>query len=94
MVLDGLGGVRRPLDELLRGLRLGMGPCQGAYCALRAAGVQEMVSPAGGGALGPLRDFLDERMRGVRPVLWGDQARQLGLNEIVYRDVLDLEHGP
>ncbi|TMC05420.1 MAG: anaerobic glycerol-3-phosphate dehydrogenase subunit A [Chloroflexi bacterium] len=85
---------RTPIDDLLRATRLGMGPCQGAYCALRAAGILERAEPAGGSSLAPLRGFLDERMKGDRPILWGDQARQLRLNEIVYREVLDLDHGP
>lgn len=85
---------RPPLEELLRSLRLGMGPCQGAYCALRAAGILEEMRPIGETALAPLRDFLAERMKGVRPVLWGDQARQQRLNEILYQEVLDVDHGP
>ena len=85
---------RTALDEMTRSLRLGMGPCQGAFCALRAAGILEETHPAGERALAPLRDFLEERMKGVRPVLWGDQARQFRLNEIIYRDVLELDHAP
>jgi len=40
------------------------------------------------------RLFLDERMKGDRPIMWGDQARQFRLNEIIYRDVLALDHAP
>jgi glycerol-3-phosphate dehydrogenase len=83
-----------PIDDLLRATRLGMGPCQGAFCSLRAAGILERARPPGRPALGPLRDFLDERMKGGRPILWGDQARQLHLNQVIYREVLDLDHAP
>jgi glycerol-3-phosphate dehydrogenase len=83
------------LDDMLRALRLGMGPCQGGFCSLRAAGLLERDRPTGSGAaLGPLRDFLDERMKGMRPILWADQVRQFQLNEIMYRDVLNLDHSP
>ncbi|MGH7776696.1 MAG: anaerobic glycerol-3-phosphate dehydrogenase subunit GlpA [Candidatus Dormibacterales bacterium] len=83
------------LDDMLRGLRLGMGPCQGAFCSLRAAGLLQARHPRPGtGALAPLAGFLEERLKGVRPVLWEDQARQFHLNEIVYREVLDLDHAP
>jgi glycerol-3-phosphate dehydrogenase len=83
------------LDDMLRGLRLGMGPCQGGFCSLRAAGLLERERPAGSeAALRPLLDFLDERMKGMRPILWTDQVRQFRLNEIIYRDVLDLDHTP
>jgi len=85
---------RAPIDDVLRATRLGMGPCQGAFCTLRAAGIMERARPAVGSPLAPARDFLDERMKGTRPILWGDQARQLRLNEIIYREVLDLDHAP
>jgi glycerol-3-phosphate dehydrogenase len=85
---------RTPIDDVLRATRLGMGPCQGAFCSLRAAGILERAEPAAGSPLEPLRQFLDERMKGSRPILWGDQARQLRLNELTYREVLDLDHAP
>jgi glycerol-3-phosphate dehydrogenase len=81
------------LDDLLRGLRVGMGPCQATFCALRAGALlQERRPRAGVEALAPVREFLEERLKGNRPILWGDQARQQRLTEIVYREVLDLEH--
>jgi glycerol-3-phosphate dehydrogenase len=82
------------IDDMLRALRLGMGPCQGAFCTLRAAGILEEMRPTGASALQPVREFLDERMKGDRPILWGDQARQFGLTEIMYRDVFDLDNAP
>jgi glycerol-3-phosphate dehydrogenase len=91
--VDSFSG-RPRIDDMLRGLRLGMGPCQGGFCTLRAAGVLERMRPVGEGALAPVRDFLDERLKGDRPIMWGDQARQFRLNEIIYRDVLALDHGP
>jgi len=81
------------LEDLLRALRLGMGPCQGAFCSLRAAGLLQRLRPrAGLEALVPLVAFLEERAKGNRPVLWDDQARQHRLNEIIYREVLALDH--
>jgi glycerol-3-phosphate dehydrogenase len=71
-----------------------MGPCQGAFCTLRAAGILERMRPSGVAALNPVRHFLDERMKGDRPIMWGDGARQFRLNEIIYRDVLALDHAP
>lgn len=86
------GGVS-DLTEMLRTLRLGMGPCQGAFCGLRAAGVLEALGAAGeDGGVARLVEFLDERLKGQRPVLWGEQARQFQLAEIVYRDLLNLDH--
>ena len=85
---------RPEIDDMLRALRLGMGPCQGAFCTLRAAGILERMRPSGVAALNPVQHFLDERMKGDRPILWGDGARQFRLNEIIYRDVLALDHAP
>jgi glycerol-3-phosphate dehydrogenase len=85
---------RTPFDDVLRATRLGMGPCQGAFCGLRLAGIMERAAPADGSPLEPLRRFLDERMKGSRPILWQDQARQFRLNEMIYREVLDLDHAP
>jgi glycerol-3-phosphate dehydrogenase len=95
MVQEFIEAHGRPrIDDMLRGLRLGMGPCQGAFCTLRATGILAQMRPSEESPLNPLREFLDERMKGDQPILWGDQARQFGLNEIIYRDVLDLEHAP
>jgi glycerol-3-phosphate dehydrogenase len=80
-----------PLGDALRALRLGMGPCQGCFCALRATGIRAAGLSNGEDGLAPLRDVLEERMRGNRPILWGDQARQHRLTEIVYREVLAVD---
>ncbi|MEA3350677.1 MAG: anaerobic glycerol-3-phosphate dehydrogenase subunit GlpA, partial [Chloroflexota bacterium] len=84
------------LDDIQRDLRLGMGPCQGGYCSLRAAGILYQESGGGDRVSGirdqetgsvdraggdgrrsviktnvALRDFLEERWKGLLPVLWG-----------------------
>ena len=41
-----------------------------------------------------LRDFLQERWKGVLPILWGQQLRQERLNELVYINVLNADHLP
>jgi glycerol-3-phosphate dehydrogenase len=38
-----------------------------------------------------LADFVDERYRGVRPLLWGHQLRQFYLDEMIYRRTLGLD---
>jgi hypothetical protein len=37
-----------------------------------------------------LRDFVEERFRGNRPLLWGHQLRQALLDESIYRRSLGL----
>ncbi|HIQ06062.1 MAG TPA: anaerobic glycerol-3-phosphate dehydrogenase subunit A [Anaerolineae bacterium] len=78
------------LDDIRRGLRLGMGPCQGGFCAYRAVGIlhQEKSLPVEQGNQSLTR-FLDERWKGTYPVLWGDQLRQYFLDDWIYRGLLN-----
>jgi glycerol-3-phosphate dehydrogenase len=41
-----------------------------------------------------LRDFLQERWKGVVPILWGRQLKQERLDELIYMDVLNAQHLP
>ena len=43
---------------------------------------------------GALRDFLQERWKGVWPILYGDQLRQARLDDWIFQGVLDVEHLP
>ncbi len=79
------------LDDLRRDLRLGMGPCQAGFCAYRAAGiVQETCGLPAEASVETLREFVNERFRGNRPLLWGHQLRQALLDESIYRRSLGL----
>ncbi|MEW6266678.1 MAG: anaerobic glycerol-3-phosphate dehydrogenase subunit A [Thermodesulfobacteriota bacterium] len=83
-------GVRNILD-LRRRTRLGMGPCQGEICAYRAAGLlEELGSVRGREALDMLIEFLEERFKGVRPVLWGDALREIEFTYWIYQGLFGL----
>jgi hypothetical protein len=41
-----------------------------------------------------LRDFVQERWKGVLPVISGPRLRQLRFNELIYRDLLNIEGLP
>ncbi|MBP8973942.1 MAG: anaerobic glycerol-3-phosphate dehydrogenase subunit A [Anaerolineae bacterium] len=83
------------LDDLRRDLRLGMGPCQAGFCSVRAAGIlQAIKGQTSAEATAALGAFVDERFRGVRPLLWGHQLRQLYLDELIYRRTLGLDRLP
>ena len=41
-----------------------------------------------------LRDFVEERWRGIQALAWGDQLRQMRLDAWILHGVLDLEHLP
>ena len=41
-----------------------------------------------------LRDFLQERWKGVLPILWGRQLKQERLDELIYLSILNVDHLP
>jgi glycerol-3-phosphate dehydrogenase len=83
------------LDDLRRRLRLGMGPCQGGFCIYRATGILHGLDRLDGHqASTALLEFLQERWKGVWPILYGDQLRQARLDDWIFQGVLDLEHLP
>jgi glycerol-3-phosphate dehydrogenase len=83
------------LDDVRRLLRLGMGPCQGGFCIYRATGILHgldgMTAEAANGAL---LAFLQERWKGAWPILYGDQLRQVRLDDWIFQGVLDVGHLP
>ncbi|HZE03718.1 MAG TPA: (2Fe-2S)-binding protein, partial [Solirubrobacteraceae bacterium] len=83
------------LDDIRRQLRLGMGPCQGGFCIYRATGILHALGGLGAEqADASLLDFLQERWKGIWPVLYGDQLRQVRLDDWIFQGVLDVEHLP
>ena len=78
------------LSDLRRLTRLGMGPCQGAYCSFRATGyLHECGKSTDPNKL--LIDDVQERWNGSLPVLWGWQARQSELSRRVYLGLMNME---
>jgi glycerol-3-phosphate dehydrogenase len=83
------------LDDLRRLLRLGMGPCQGGFCIYRATGIlHEFKRLDQRSANSSLLDFLQERWKGVYPILHGDQLRQATLNDWIFQGLLAVQHLP
>jgi glycerol-3-phosphate dehydrogenase len=88
------------LDDLRRTTRLGMGPCQGAFCTCRAAAVLAERYDAGtlpAAAPDPndsLKGFLHERLRGAAPIAWGDQLMELWLEAGIYRGTMAIDSLP
>ncbi|PHQ96997.1 MAG: anaerobic glycerol-3-phosphate dehydrogenase subunit A [Marinosulfonomonas sp.] len=72
--------------------RIGKGACQGAFCAMRVTshlydtGVYDSHD-----GLELMRDFINERFRGVRPVSWGEQLAQMELAEILHCGLAGLD---
>ena len=83
------------LDDIRRLLRLGMGPCQGGFCIYRATGILHGLDGlAAEQANRALSHFLHERWKGMWPILYGDQLRQVRLDDWIFQGVLGIEHLP
>lgn len=83
------------LDDMRRTVRLGMGPCQGGFCMYRATGLLHAVDHLDGPAANDsLVRFLEERWKGVWPILYGDQLRQARFDDWVFQGLLDIGHLP
>jgi glycerol-3-phosphate dehydrogenase len=81
------------LGDFRRTLRLGMGPCQGGFCIYRATGIMHGIDGmTAEQANEVLLSFLQERWKGVRPILYGDQLRQARLDDWIFQGVLDVGH--
>lgn len=78
------------LDDIRRDLRLGMGPCQGGFCAYRTVGIASRVAPWIK-AEKSLAAFVLERWKGVQPLGWGRTLRQIELNRRIYFELLCLQ---
>jgi len=79
------------LVDLRRRTRLGMGPCQGGLCAYRVAGIfQELGGALSGDTNKLLEDFLEERWKGMKPVLWGDSLREAEFLYWIYQGLFGI----
>ncbi|MFZ7104808.1 MAG: FAD-dependent oxidoreductase [Peptococcaceae bacterium] len=80
------------LSDVRRLTRLGMGPCQGTFCTFRAAGYYHQsrgLKVAETNRL--LKEHIEERWKGSKPVLWGQQAQEIQLTRGIYLGLLNLE---
>lgn len=77
--------------DLRRRTRIGMGPCQGVLCAYRCAGaLVDEQGTDGAEATEMLREFLEERWKGVKPVLWGDTLREAEFAYWIFEGIFGL----
>jgi glycerol-3-phosphate dehydrogenase len=80
------------IGDIQHRTRLGMGPCQGGFCTYRAMGImQETGKISQEESIQILKEFLQRRFKGIKPVLWGDQLREEQLIEYIYLGILSME---
>jgi glycerol-3-phosphate dehydrogenase len=72
--------------------RAGKGPCQGSFCTIRIAsylydlGYYDDIA-----GLWLMREFLNERFKGLRSIIWGQQTAQMELAEALHCGLLGLD---
>ena len=76
------------LTDLRRRTRVGMGTCQGGFCACRAAGLLARANGCVEREREDLVRFLQERWKGNFPIGWGDTLRESEYTQWVYKHVL------
>jgi len=85
-------GEEMTLEAIALRSRVGKGPCQGSFCGIRICSYlydQGHYRDATG--LTHLRAFFDERFKGQRSVIWGQQAAQMELAEALHCGLLGLD---
>ena len=80
------------LVDLRRRTRVGMGTCQGELCACRAAGMLADAHKCTDRAKGDLKNFVNERWKGMYPICWGDTLRESEYSQWIYSGVCGLEN--
>ena len=78
------------LVDIRRRTRVGMGTCQGELCGCRTAGLLARAHNCTSKARADLKDFIQERWKGMYPVAWGETLRESEYSQWVYGEVLGL----
>jgi glycerol-3-phosphate dehydrogenase len=93
-IIDKLIAKEKTLDLSAIGLRsrVGRGSCQGAFCGFRmTAHLYERGELESDQGLSQLRQFLERRWHGLRPILWGPQLAQEELQEALHCGLFGLD---
>ncbi len=85
-------GVRPDLKSIGLRSRIGKGPCQGAFCSARVtAHLYDQGRLEARHGIEDLKNFLDARWRGQKPLMWGSALIQAELQEAMHCGLLGLE---
>jgi glycerol-3-phosphate dehydrogenase len=83
-------GKLKDLQDILHRTRLAKGTCQGGFCVYRLLGVLSDLRRAEEDPKRILKGFLEERWKGIRPVLWGASIKEEELVESIYKGIFNL----
>lgn len=80
----------KDLQDILHRTRLAKGSCQGGFCVYRLLGVLHDLRRINGNSNEFLKKFLEERWKGIRPILWGPAVKEEELMEGIYKGIFNL----
>lgn len=80
----------KDFQDILHRTRLAKGTCQGGFCIYRLFGVLHELRKEGGDSNQLLRRFLEERWKGIHPILWGAALKEEELIESIYKGIFNL----
>ena len=80
----------KEFQDILHRTRLAKGTCQGGFCAYRLFGLLHDLKMADGDTNKILKAFLEERWKGIRPILWGTALKEEELIESIYKGIFNL----
>lgn len=80
----------KDLKDILHRTRLAKGTCQGGFCVYRLFGVLHDLRRIKRDSNEVLKEFLEERWKGIRPILWGAAMKEEELIESIYKGIFNL----
>jgi glycerol-3-phosphate dehydrogenase len=83
-------GDLKDLQDILHRTRLAKGTCQGGFCIYRLLGVLHNLNMSSRDSNRILKGFLEERWKGIRPILWGTTLKEEELIESIYKGIFNL----
>ena len=83
-------GKVKVLQDILHRTRLAKGTCQGGFCVYRLLGMLNDLKIAEEDSNKILKGFLEERWKGIRPLLWGTSLKEEELIESIYKGIFSL----
>jgi len=80
------------LEAIALRSRAGKGPCQGSFCGIRIASyLYDRGYYQDTTGLHHMKSFFSERFKGLRTIIWGQQAAQMELAEALHCGLLGLD---
>ncbi len=80
----------KELQDILHRTRIAKGTCQGGFCIYRLLGLLNESGKDFGDSNKILKGFLEERWKGIHPVLWGSAVKEEEMIEGIYKGIFNL----